>query len=103
MDKRQSLRRELRVKATLTVGGEPPMAVQTMDIGKFGMGLVGILKRFPMGQEATVEFDMAAGRVALRTRIAYCIDGGAEGGYKAGLQFLDLESDAAALVAQYVG
>ena len=104
-DNRQGQRKELRVGAILTIdGADAHILVHTMDIGKFGMGLIGVTEQFPSGTLGAIAFDLFLdGRlqnVSVRVRVAYCIpDAGA---FKAGVQFLDLASPGALAIAQYV-
>ncbi len=106
MDKRQSPRKELRIKAIMTVNGGMPMTVRTMDVGKYGMCLVGVLKQLAVGQEVHVTFDMPFGgkihNVAVSAKVSHCMDTKHEG-FKAGLQFVNLDSEGVALLAQYIG
>jgi len=106
MEQRKSARKLLRIKATLTMDGAEPKPVNTVDVGKFGMCLVNIQQQIPMGQHVHVAFDILfAGKVHkvnVAARIAYCLYSEGEG-HRAGLQFLDLESEAAIIIAQYVG
>jgi hypothetical protein len=103
-DQRQSQRKELRVRARLTVDNEEPVWVQTADIGKFGMGLARIPQNLKSNAQGLVQFEvMLAGQiehVSIRVRVAYCIPAGTE--FSAGIQFLDLQSPGALLIAQYV-
>jgi hypothetical protein len=104
-DNRQAHRKELRVGAVLTVdSADAHHFVHTMDIGKFGMGLVGVPEQFSSGQQGLLSFDLFLDgqlqNVSVRIRIAYCIPDA--GSFKTGIQFLDLASSGAALIAQYV-
>jgi len=105
MDKRSSARKSLRIKAALHVDGAQSVPVYTVDIGKFGMCLVNIPHLIEMGKNVRVAFDVLfAGKVHnvdLAARVAYCLNSEGEG-YRAGLQFLNLESDSAIIIAQYV-
>lgn len=106
MDKRQSLRKELRIKALLTVNGTGPMTVRTMDVGKYGMCLIGIVRPLTTGEEVHVAFEMAINgeihNVAVNARVSHCMNTTSDG-FKAGLQFLDLNSNGVTLLAQYIG
>lgn len=105
-DQRQSLRKELRIRATLSADGLAPLQVQTMDVGKFGMGLVGIPLQLQSGLEVQVAFDLffngKVHDVAVSARVAYCFYDDSHG-FKAGLQFNRPESAGADLIAQYIG
>jgi hypothetical protein len=106
IEKRQSLRKELRVQALLTIDDAAThVFVRTMDIGKFGMGLVGIPRQLTTSQQGLVAFELfldgEVHNVGVRVRVAYCIPDG--GSFRAGFQFLDLDSVGAALIARYVG
>ena len=106
IEKRQSLRKQLRIKAMLTVDGRMPMKVNTIDIGKFGMCLNGVLYSLDPGQAVGVAFQMVcSGKiydVAANARISHCTST-INDGFKAGLQFVNLDSEVAAMLAQYVG
>jgi hypothetical protein len=103
-EQRQSVRKPLRIQATLSLNGAEPLAVHSIDIGKFGMGLVGIPEKLAMGEQGLIAFDLFfQGRIyhlAMGVRIAYCIP--FEGSYRAGVQFLDLDSASAVVIAKYV-
>lgn len=106
-EQRQSLRKVLRIKALLTIGSATPIVVKTMDVGKFGMGLVDIPEQLSAGQVVGVAFEMFFDGmnhdVSVNARVSYCIRGDGPG-FKAGLQFLDLNSsEGVALIAQYIG
>ena len=106
MEKRQSLRKELRIKAQLTIDGKGSMTVRTMDIGKFGMCLVGMALPLTPGEQVHVAFEMAFNGVihplAVNARISHCVNT-TDDGFRAGLQFVDLDESAVALLAQYIG
>jgi hypothetical protein len=103
-DQRLSERKVLRVRARLTLDGADPVWIQTADIGKFGMGLARIPQAVPANAQGVVQFELTLDgqirSVSMRVRVAYCIPVDAE--FKAGVQFLDLQSPEALLVAQYV-
>jgi hypothetical protein len=106
VDKRRSPRKELRIKALLTIdGGAGPVLLHTVDIARFGMGLTGIPAQLQAGRHGRLVFDLFLdGRihsVDVGIRIAYCIP--ADAGFRAGLQFVDLDSAGATTIAQYVG
>lgn len=104
IEKRQSPRKELRIKAWLTMDDGEMAPVHTADIGKFGMGLTGVPEQYPMGAQGAVAFDLFLNgqiqRIDARLRIAYCIP--FEKNFRAGVQFLELDSDSAKLIARYV-
>jgi hypothetical protein len=106
MEKRKSPRRELKLPATMIVDGMMPAKVRTMDIGKFGMSLVGIVYQLNAGQDASVSFDMFFGgklhHIAVSARVSHCVNTPSDG-FKAGVQFLSLDADVADLLAKYVG
>jgi hypothetical protein len=106
VDKRQSPRKELRIKAFLTIDGAPaPILLETVDIARFGMGLTGLPEQLKAAQHGRLAFDLFLdGRihsVDVGIRIAYCVPAGA--GFRVGLQFVDLDSAGATTIAQYVG
>lgn len=104
IEQRKSERKVLRVRARLTMDGAEPVWIQTADIGKFGMGLDRLPESLNLNAQGLVSFELLMKgqiqSVSIRARIAYCIPVGP--GFKAGVQFLDLESPGALLVAQYV-
>ncbi|MDF3035454.1 MAG: PilZ protein [Paucimonas sp.] len=106
VDKRQSQRKDLRVKAVLTMEGGMRMTVKTTDVGRFGMGLTGLLRQLDVGHEVRVAFEMAVGsklhQIDVSARVSHCMSTPTEG-YRAGVQFTDLNSDCAAVLSQYVG
>jgi hypothetical protein len=106
VDKRQSARKVLRIKAILTVNGASRWTVRTMDIGKYGMCLNDIARPLVPGQEVHVAFEMAfSGKVhnvSVSARVSHCMDTRTDG-FKAGLQFIDLDPEVDALLGQYLG
>jgi hypothetical protein len=106
IDKRHSARKVLRIKAILTVGGSAKWNVNTMDIGKYGMSLTGIARRLAPGEEVHVAFEMAfSGKIhniGVSARVSHCTDTRTDG-FKAGLQFLDLDPDMTTMLGQYLG
>ncbi|CAN5189282.1 hypothetical protein BH11PSE11_BH11PSE11_19900 [soil metagenome] len=105
-EKRQSPRRELKLPASLIVDGMMPAKVRTMDIGKYGMSLIGIGKQLPTGTDVNVSFDMFfAGKlhhVAVSARVSHCMSTISDG-FKAGLQFLSVDAEVEDLLGKYVG
>lgn len=106
VEQRQSQRKVLRIKALLSIDDAAPLAVRTMDVGKFGMGLVDIPLQLSIGQRIQVAFEMFFdGKnhdIEVNARVSYCIK--AEGdGFKAGIQFLNLDAEGVLLIAQYIG
>jgi hypothetical protein len=105
VDNRKAPRKELRIQALLTMDGAEPVSLHTVDIAKYGMGLAGIPQQLAAGQQGLVAFGLFLNgqlhNVGVRVRVAYCIPDG--GNFRAGLQFLNLDSAGAVLIAQYVG
>ncbi len=106
VDKRKSPRKELRIKAFLTIdGAAAPILLHTVDIARFGMGLTGVPEQVKAGQHGRLAFDLFLDgqihSVDVGIRIAYCIPAGPA--FRAGLQFVDLDSAGATTIAQYVG
>jgi hypothetical protein len=104
-DQRQSPRKELRIKALVTMDGATAhVFVQTKDIARFGMGLIGIAEPLPANAQGLISFELfldgAIRHVDVKFRIAYCIPDGPT--FRAGIQFLNLDSAGAAMIAQYV-
>jgi hypothetical protein len=103
-EQRQGQRKELRNNALMTMDDAAHIFVQTMDIGQFGMCLSGIREQLPSGRQGSVAFDIffqgQVQNVKVRFRVAYCIPDGPS--FKAGIQFLELESPGAQLIAQFV-
>ncbi len=106
VDNRQSPRKVLRIKAILTVEGSARWTVRTMDIGKYGMSLNDIARPLAPGQEVHVAFEMAfSGKVhnvSVNARVSHCTDTKLDG-FKAGLQFVDLDPEVTAMLGQYLG
>ena len=106
MEKRQSLRKDLRVKAVLVVGDGMRISIRTADIGKFGMGLTGLLRQLDIGQDVNVSFELPVGaqihQITVNGRVSHCVNTPNDG-YRAGIQFVDTESHDVSILAQYVG
>lgn len=106
MEKRQSLRKDLRVKAILTLENGMKMTVKTSDIGKFGLGVTGVLRQLEIGQPVHVAFEMPVGmkihNIAVNGRVSHCTNTPSDG-FRAGVQFTDLNSEGAVVLSQYVG
>ena len=105
-DKRESPRRELKLQAILKVEDMMATKVRTLDIGKYGMALIGIARQLTTVQDVNVSFDMFfAGKLHhadLYGRISHCMNTKSDG-YKAGLEFLSLDAEFESLLAKYVG
>jgi hypothetical protein len=82
------------------------MTVRTADIGKFGMGLTGILRQLDVGQEVHVAFEMAFGikvhNISVNGRVSHCTNT-PQDGFRTGVQFTDLNSESVSILSQYVG
>ena len=106
VDKRQSARKLLRIKAVLTVNGSVRWNVRTTDIGMYGMCLNDIARALEPGQEVHVAFEMAfSGKVhnvSVNARVSHCTDTKTDG-FKAGLQFIDVEPEVSVMLGQYLG
>lgn len=104
-EQRQSLRRELPIRAILTLAGATPMTVRTMDVGKNGISLIGITTHLATGQQVSVALEMffrgKIRNIRASASVAHCVDTG-DDGYKVGLQFLEFDSQGAALLTQYI-
>jgi hypothetical protein len=104
VDNRQSHRKELRVPAVLTIDGSDPLMTHTMDIGKFGMGLIGVPAALKSGLQGSLAFDLfrdgGIQKICVHVRIAYCLS--EEAGFRIGVQFTDLVSPGAIAIAHYV-
>lgn len=106
VDKRQSARKVLRIKAVLTVNGSARWNVRTTDIGMYGMCLNDIARALDPGQEVHVAFEMAfSGKVhnvSVNARVSHCTDTRSDG-FKAGLQFVDPDPEVTAMLERYLG
>ena len=105
-EKRQALRKIVRIKTELTLPDSNPIFVNTVDIGQYGMCIIKLPLQLITLQKVRVNFEIVLnGRiqaVGIDARVSYCVFTD-DDGFKAGLQFLNLESAEAALIAQYVG
>ena len=106
MEKRQSLRKDLRVKAVMTLDNGMKMTVKTSDIGKFGLGVTGVLRQLDVGQPVHVAFEMPfSGQVhniSVNGRVSHCTDTPYDG-FRTGVQFADSNSESVTILSQYVG
>ena len=103
IEQRQAERKILKTKALLTPEGGAAIQARTGDIGASGMS--GSLP-VPMkiGDPAQIRFDLfyegTATPVVARTKASYCIYSNGE--FKIGLQFLNLDIKAMAVLAKYL-
>ena len=81
------------------------MTVRTMDVGKHGVSLIGIAQKLSAGQNVSVALEMFFNgkirNVKAHARVSHCVDTVSDG-FKVGLQFVDLDSHGAALLAQFI-
>jgi hypothetical protein len=106
VEKRQTQRKDLRVKAILTLDNGMKMTVRTADIGKFGLGVTGVLRQLDVGQTVHVAFEMPFSgqihNISVNGRVSHCTNTPHDG-FRTGVQFTDLNSDSVSILSQYVG
>jgi hypothetical protein len=104
VEQRLSLRKVFRTGAVLTVEDVPSIEVQTIDIARYGIGLVGIPAKMEKGQEGHLVFDLPVNgkshNVDVRVHVAYCLPAGDV--FRAGLEFLNVDPTNALLISYYV-
>ena len=103
-EQRLSLRKVIRTDAVLTIEGAPPIAVQTLDSARYGIGLVGIPAQMEKGQEGSLDFNLPVNgkqhKINVRVHVAYCLPVGDV--FRAGLEFLNVDPAQAMWIAYYV-
>ncbi len=103
-EQRLSLRKAFRTGAVLTLEGVAPIEVRTVDIARYGIGLVGIPSQMERRHEGLLTFELPlSGRhhkLEIRVRVAYCLPAGDV--FRSGLEFLDIDPANAMLIAYYV-
>jgi hypothetical protein len=107
MEKRKSPRRELVVDARLIVGEMVPTKVSTVEVGRYGMSMIGVKEPLTTGgQVVSVTFDMfdvgQLRHIAVSGRVSHCtkLPGN---DYRVGLQFFSLDADISDVLSRYVG
>ena len=105
-DRRKTERKSLRTRATVILGQTQAFEVRTLDVSAGGMAIVaqanpppgvvlGIRFMFPLKPSGYAPFEA-------RARVVHSVFSSAESGFKVGLSFIDLPSDAAATIAKYL-
>jgi hypothetical protein len=102
-EKRQSTRKVLKVKATLSMEGTAPVTARTVDIGANGM-CVAATQPLTVGQSGQVSFELffegKASIINVRSKVMYCIFSNGE--FKVGFQFLNLGLASMTLLAKFM-
>ena len=99
-DRRTSARKVMRVQARISIPGDAPLDVHTVDLS---FGGVSITSSQPLneGQECSVELGISAPEIApspaLRARVRYC-GRLRDGQYRIGLKFSSVSIEAAELM-----
>jgi|GEM_PF-4891904 len=104
-EKRVAPRKPLRTTAILTMPGSESDKVRTIDLSTGGL-CIGIPHALDIGQKCMVAFDMMhcgkKRKVNAVTRVTHCIFNSSEGCFKVGLQFVDIDSDSAIAVTDFM-
>ena len=102
-EQRQSRRKILKVKATLTLEGGASMACRTMDAGGDGVCVM-LPDAVRAGALGMVRFELfhdgKLTPVNARARVQYCVLTGGE--YKTGFQFVNVELSAMAALSRFL-
>ncbi|MBI1890618.1 MAG: PilZ domain-containing protein [Burkholderiales bacterium] len=103
-DQRLSPRKPLRARGLLTLNGTQRLHVNTFDIAPGGMGIsLGV--QLQPGQRCNVDFAMFHNgkRYLLHaeSKVCYCVCGGNDG-FKAGLQFLEVDEDTVTTLTEFI-
>ena len=102
-EQRVAARKPLKVKATLSMDGVPPLRGRTLDVSGDGLS-VAVEQPFQPGQQGSVMFDLfldgVPTRINARIKVAYCIFSSGE--FKIGLSFANLELASMTAIAKYM-
>jgi c-di-GMP-binding flagellar brake protein YcgR len=99
-DRRTSARKVMRVQARITIPGDAPLDVHTVDLSFGGVSITSS-QQLNEGQECSVELGISAPDIAptpaLRARVRYC-GRLRDGQYRIGLKFSSVSIEAAELI-----
>ena len=103
-ERRQAVRRPLRVAAWIALGKNPPAAVRTIDVSETGVGLA-LPIHLPAGTACTIVFDLpmkGGGKVTVKSeaKVAQSVLGA--DGFKVGLMLVSPLPDVVAALQKYV-
>ncbi len=97
-------RKIIRTHGSFSAQGIAPVRIQTLDLALDGMS-VGVPIQLTAGQRCWVNFEIFLnGRkhnVAVAAKVIHSICGGSEG-FKAGLQFIDIDEESATAIAEFL-
>lgn len=102
-ERKRAGRRIVKVRAVLAMEGQAPLQGRTTEVGVDGVS-VALERPLRVGQAGHLGFDLLVeGRrtpIAARARVHYCVFGSGE--FRAGLQFLHLDTAAASDLARFL-
>lgn len=103
IEQRQSDRKILKTKALLALEGAEAMLARTVDVSASGLSIT-LAMPMKVSETATIKFDLfydgKVTPVTARVKASYCIYSSGE--FKIGLQFLNLDLSAMAVLAKYL-
>jgi hypothetical protein len=102
-EQRTSLRKPLKVKATVTMDGLAPTRGRTVDISGEGVSVT-LEQPLSAGQPGSLMFELfldgVPTRINARAKVAYCVFSSGE--FKIGFNFVNLELNAMSAIAKYM-
>lgn len=106
-ERRVHLRRVLRNNALLLLPGDKTLEVRTVDISAGGMGIL-VDVNPPQGATFSIRVSLplkSKGYKVFETRVQvmHSVYGSAEGYFKVGLRFIDLDAGTVAAISSYMG
>ncbi len=105
-DRRQHVRRALRVNAQVLLPGNQTFDVRTFDVGQGGMGIVASANprsgttftiSFPLPKKPTGFTPMQ-----LKVKVVHSVLAADSGGFKLGLQFVSVDAASEAAIRQFL-
>lgn len=104
-DRRISPRKVMQVLARVSVEGDAPLDVQTVDLSHHGVSITSS-RQLNVGQECVVELGVSVPEIAsppaLRAVVRYC-SRMREGEFRIGMQFTSVSIEAAELIVATLG
>lgn len=102
-EQRQAPRKILRVKAMWVMDGAAPVVARTLDIGSTGVSLL-LNESVPTGRRGKVTFEMyfdgTSHIVTAQASVIHCIF--SSSGFKAGLQFSNLDMSTMTVISRFM-
>lgn len=104
LDQRKTMRKVLRTNGTVALEGIAPYPIHTLDMTLVGV-CIGTARQLTVGQHLQLDFNILLNgkkhHIAVLAKVIHCVCGG-DDGFRAGLQFIEIDSESAAIVAKFM-